>query len=75
MHYLDGATIDEIAAVYEVHRSSAARWIAESRAAILEHTRRLLQERLKGTASEIESILRLVDSRLDISARYFWGDE
>jgi RNA polymerase sigma-70 factor (ECF subfamily) len=74
MHYLDGATIDEIAAVYDVHRSTAARWISESRAAILDEARHLLRERLKGTPSEVESILRLVDSCLDVSARWFWDE-
>jgi RNA polymerase sigma-70 factor (ECF subfamily) len=67
MHYLDDLTIDEIGAVLDVHRSTAARWIREARAALMKQTKRLLRSRLRSSPSEVESILRIVWSRIDLS--------
>jgi RNA polymerase sigma-70 factor, ECF subfamily len=55
--------------LHDVHRSTAARWIAEAREAIVDDTKSLLQARLGSTPSEIQSILTLVKSRLDVSFR------
>ena len=67
MHYLDDLTIDEIAACYRVHRSTAARWIAETRNHILDEVRRQLRERTRSTPSEIDSLLRLVRSEVELT--------
>jgi RNA polymerase sigma-70 factor (ECF subfamily) len=69
MHYLDGLSIDAIAAVYGVHRSTSARWITETRDAIVDETKRRLKEVLALTGSEVSSILALVQSQLEISLR------
>jgi RNA polymerase sigma-70 factor (ECF subfamily) len=69
MHYLDDLSIDRVAAVYGVHRSTAARWIADAREAILAETMRRLGEELAATGSEIRSIVALVQSQLDMSLR------
>jgi RNA polymerase sigma-70 factor (ECF subfamily) len=66
-HFIDGLTIDELAALYKIHRATAARWIIKVRKTILEHTQRLLQERLRLGPSELLSLGRLVRSQLDVS--------
>lgn len=68
-HFLDGVTVIELARLYRVHRVTAARWLADTRDDLLASTRARLMERLEVPASEIESILRLVLSRLEISLR------
>ena len=67
MHYLDGLTIDQIGAAYRVHRSTVARWLSLSREKIMEETKRLLTERLKVEPSEVDSLIGLVRSQLDVS--------
>ena len=74
LHYDDELTIDEIATLYAIHRSTAARWISESRTFILDETKRLLRERLRGTPSEIASILAIVKSDIWVSVSRLLSD-
>jgi RNA polymerase sigma-70 factor (ECF subfamily) len=69
MHYLDDLSIDRIAAVHGVHRSTAARWIAEARQAIVEDTKLRVAAELGARQSEIGSIVALVQSQLAMSMR------
>ena len=64
---IDGLTIDEIGALNGVHRATAARWIAKIRDDLLERTRTEVQTRLGIATEEVDSILRLVHSRIDVS--------
>jgi RNA polymerase sigma-70 factor (ECF subfamily) len=69
MHYLDGLSIDEIGIAYHVHRSTAARWITRARETLLLQTRARLSTMLAAAPSEVESLLALVQSQLDVSLR------
>jgi RNA polymerase sigma-70 factor (ECF subfamily) len=71
LHYLDGLTLDQIAVAYRVHRSTAARWLAQSREKIVDETKRLLQQRLNANPAEVESLLAVVRSQLDVSIYKF----
>ncbi len=64
---IDGLGLDEIGALHGVHRATAARWLAHARTAILERTRAEIVGRLGIAPGEVDSILRLVHSRLDVS--------
>lgn len=66
---IDRLGIDRIAAIYGVHRATAARWIAHARDALVDGVRRTLQTRLCVDAEELDSLLRLVHSRLELSLR------
>jgi len=68
-HYLDGLQVDQIGALYRVHRVTASRWLAAARKAVLSHTRRLLSAELDISPEEFESIVRLIHSQLDLSIR------
>ncbi|HEU0032150.1 MAG TPA: sigma factor-like helix-turn-helix DNA-binding protein [Kofleriaceae bacterium] len=68
-YYLDGLTIDQLAALYHVDRATTARWVIAARSAVLAGTRDALRDALGATSEEIESILRLVRSQLDLSLR------
>lgn len=67
LKYLDGLNIDQLGALYGVHRSTAARWTVSAQEALLEETRRRLTERLRLTGSQLDSVLRLISSQLDVS--------
>jgi len=66
---IDRLGIDRIAAIYGVHRATAARWVAHARDALVEGVRRALQARLRVGVEELDSLLRLVHSRLELSLR------
>jgi RNA polymerase sigma-70 factor (ECF subfamily) len=73
MHYLDGLSIDDIGTAYGVHRATAARWIQNARARILEETERRLRDRLHGTPSEIASVIGLVQGAFEASVSRLLG--
>ena len=64
---VDSLGIDDIAAVYRVHRATAARWLARVREVLIDSTRELLAEKLGIADDEVQSVLRLVRSELNIS--------
>lgn len=64
---VDGLSIDELGAAYGVHRATAARWYNRARAALVSATHRRLAARLALPVDQIESVIRLVQSRLDAS--------
>ncbi len=66
LHEVDHWSIDRIAALYRVGRSSAARWVNAARQALLEATRARLREQLAVTPTELESLLR--DLQSDVMA-------
>ena len=70
-YYVDELTIDQIGAIYRVHRVTAFRWINKAREQLVAQTHANLQARLDITPNEMNSILRLIRSELDMSiARY-----
>ena len=70
-HYLDQLSLEELAMLYHVHRATIARHLADARAALLEATRDEVSRALGIGRLEVDSIVRLVASRLDISATFF----
>jgi len=67
-YYIDGLTIDQLAALYQVNRATTARWVAGARLAVVTGTREQLVA-LGVAATEVDSIIRLVRSQLDVSVR------
>lgn len=70
---LDGLTVAEIGAIHGVHGATASRWISRIRDELLETTRTEVQRRLGIATHEVDSILRLVHSRLDVSLERVLG--
>jgi RNA polymerase sigma-70 factor (ECF subfamily) len=68
-HYLDGATLDELAVLYHVHRSTIARLLGRARELVVAATRDRLMSQLEVPSQEIDSILRMIWSRIEISLR------
>ncbi|KYF71502.1 hypothetical protein BE15_36485 [Sorangium cellulosum] len=66
-HYIDGLRPGEMSVLYDVHRTTVLRWLQQIQAELLRGTRRALQRRLGGAPEEIESILRMLASQLNVS--------
>lgn len=70
-HLLDSLGIDEIGALYGVHRATAARWIHTAREHLLASVKRAFAARLKVSDAEFESLFFAVRSHLDVSLGSF----
>jgi RNA polymerase sigma-70 factor (ECF subfamily) len=67
LHIIDGLTVEAIADMYSVVRSTVTRWIAAARAAIIDEAKRLLRDEMRLPAEDFESLARLLASQLDLS--------
>jgi len=66
-HHVDGLNIDEIGAIYRVHRVTAFRWIEKAKEQLIKVTLDTLRTRLKLPADELDSVLRLIRSQIHLS--------
>lgn len=67
LHLVERTSIDGVAATYRVSRATAARWAAAARESLLKETRRLFREQTGVNDSEFLSIVRALQSDLDVS--------
>jgi len=66
-HHVDGLNIDEIGAIYRVHRVTAFRWLEKAKEQLVRGTLEILRGRLKLPSSELESVLRMIRSQIHLS--------
>jgi RNA polymerase sigma-70 factor (ECF subfamily) len=68
-HTVLGMSVDDIGAHHGVHRATAARWVQSAREKLLTGVRRELAREANVSPRELNSILRLVQSRFDVTMR------
>jgi RNA polymerase sigma-70 factor (ECF subfamily) len=66
-YHVDGLSIDELARLHGIHRATSARWIAAARADLVQRVRGHLRAALSLDDRELDSVIGLVRSRLDLS--------
>ena len=66
-HILDELTIDDLARLYRAHRATCARWLADARAELGKNTRKRLIASLGIERDEVDSLLRFLDSDIELS--------
>jgi RNA polymerase sigma-70 factor (ECF subfamily) len=66
-HFVEGLPIERLGEMHDVHRTTASRWLAEAQKELMVATRKTLKARLKVGAETVESILDLIQSRLELS--------
>ncbi len=66
--------IRELGQLYGMHHSTVARRLEHARASLYKHTRRTLLEELEVSNHQLDSILALIRSRLDMSVERLLGD-
>jgi len=71
---MHGLSVREIARMHGVHHATVARWLANARSMLLEGTRTVLAERLRVSGQELDSIMGLIESRLEVSIARVLGD-
>lgn len=68
-HFVDGLSIDVLGGLHQVHRATAARWVAKAQAALLAKVRDRFMAEANVGDDECQSVLRLVESRMDVTLR------
>jgi RNA polymerase sigma-70 factor (ECF subfamily) len=66
-HHVDGLNIDEIGAIYRIHRVTAFRWLEKAKELLVRSTLEALRVRLKLPANELDSVLRMIRSQIHLS--------
>jgi RNA polymerase sigma-70 factor (ECF subfamily) len=74
-HHVDGLGMEQLAELYHVHRVTAVRWVVRARETLASETRRALRRRLRVDKQELDSIMRLVRSRLDMSIKTLLNEQ
>jgi RNA polymerase sigma-70 factor, ECF subfamily len=59
--------IDQLGAMYGVHRATAARWLQDARVQLATNTRAQLATQLRIAPDEVASIMNLIQSRVSLS--------
>jgi RNA polymerase sigma-70 factor (ECF subfamily) len=65
-YFVDGLTVDELGALFRVHRATAARQLARAQVKLTEQILAALVRVLDVSATELDSILRLIRSGLEL---------
>jgi len=66
-HFVHGLSTEQIGAVHRVHKATAARRLAAAREHLLSATRKNLVRKLGIERGDVDSIMRLIESQLDVS--------
>jgi len=66
-HHVDGLNIDEIGAIYRIHRVTAFRWLEKAKELLVRATLQALRGRLKLPSNELDSVLRMIRSQIHLS--------
>jgi RNA polymerase sigma-70 factor (ECF subfamily) len=67
LYYLDGLGVQRIGDLHQVNASTVSRWLASIRESLFARTRAVLEERLRLTESEVDSLLGALRSQLGAS--------
>lgn len=67
LYYLDGRSMEEIGTIYKAHKATISRRMEEARIAVLDSVRGQLRNRLKVSVCEIDSLVKLIASQIDVS--------
>ncbi len=67
LQMVDGVAVDEIARLYDVHRVSVSRWLGDARRHIAATVKADLGSRLGLAQAELQSLIRLVQSQVELS--------
>ncbi len=66
-HYVDHLSLDELAQLHQVHRTTASRWLDKARRDVLAQVRRILMIEVHADKCELAQVMDLASSHLDLS--------
>ena len=66
-YYVDDMTLAQIGSLYRVHKTTVMRWLNRAHAHLENETKRLMTQNLDLGEQEVESVLRLIRSGIQVS--------
>jgi RNA polymerase sigma-70 factor (ECF subfamily) len=72
---IDELGIDQLAAIYHVHRATAARQLNQARTKLIEATKDRMRSMMRVSEAELESILRVIVTMVDVTLRQMLGNK
>jgi RNA polymerase sigma-70 factor (ECF subfamily) len=72
MHFLEGVTFDDLATRLKIHKVTVWRKIDAARTVVLRNARDILKQELKLQTNEFDSLLRAMESHIDVSLSSFF---
>lgn len=75
LHFVDGLSLNQIGAVYQANKSTISRRLARARQELLLKAQTGLRDRLGAGGPELESLIALLGSQIDLSLRSGLLDE
>ncbi len=75
LHFASGLSLERIGQLYQTHKSTISRWLAQARAQLVEDIRRELQGRLGLPPEELDSLTAQVRSQVSITLTSVWGSK
>jgi RNA polymerase sigma-70 factor, ECF subfamily len=69
LRFVDGLALETIGERYEVHKTTAFRWLEEAQTLLTKRTHNNFQQRTRATVSEMRSIVRVLESNVELSLR------
>jgi RNA polymerase sigma-70 factor (ECF subfamily) len=72
---VEGLSLEQLAALYKVNRTTITRWIAATRQQLLDETRKALSGALKLDTAELTSLIGVLQSQVETSVRRFLRTE
>jgi RNA polymerase sigma-70 factor, ECF subfamily len=73
-HYSERLNIEQIGAIYGVHKTTAFRRLEQARGELIERAREILKRRLRVDDAGLLSLVRVVSSHLDLTLSGFFRD-
>ncbi len=67
LHFVDGLSLERMGALFGLHKSTLSRRLSAVQALLEKRTRRALAERLSLPEPEVDSLMRAIHGRLDLS--------
>lgn len=67
LHLVRHQSIDQIGAVYGIHRTTAARWIEAAKRSLRTLTNKILAEQFELRGADLERVVALIESRIELS--------
>ncbi|WP_224370979.1 sigma-70 family RNA polymerase sigma factor [Hyalangium versicolor] len=67
LHFIDRLPTTRMGALFDKDQSTISRWLKEAREQVYEETKRHLQERLRLSSQEFDSLMDVIKSRFEVS--------
>lgn len=67
LYFVEGLTVEQIGAMQGAHKSTVSRWITRARETVGAQVRQLLGDKLRLSAGELESLMGVLQSELELS--------